>query len=260
MVTLVSRDNTKSSKWRALQLRRVPALAPLDWLARSWRDMQTHLGASLAYGVIVSVFSIALLAYPMHPFVFAGLVTGFMLVAPVLAAGLIALSRLHSKGEKPRFDESLKVLREFRKPLLRLALFLATASALWFALSSILVAQMFGSAAPPVATTIMGNVLGSVSLAQAAVYFCVAGAFAAVVFMLSAVTVPAIIDHKAGVRQAMATSVRAVLRADLPAMALWAGLCLLLVALGFATMMIGMIVIFPLLGHATWYAYLDLVR
>lgn len=247
-------------KWRALSLRHVPALAPLDWMSRAWRDLRTHPGASLAYGVIVSVFSIALLAYPMHPYVLAALLSGFMLIAPLLAAGLVALSRAHSNGEPASFDSSLKTLHRFRWPLLRFSVFLALASALWFALAGVLLAFLFGAAAPSLGATLMGDVFRNVSTMQLAAYIVVGGLFAAAVFVVSAVTVPAIIDRQAGVRRAVATSLRSAFAADVPAMLVWSALCALLVAIGFATMMTAMVVIFPLLGHATWYAYLDLVK
>lgn len=246
--------------WHALALRHVPASAPFDWLTRAWKDLEAHPAGSLAYGLIVATIGLVLLAYPMHPYVLAALLSGFMLVAPVLAAGLVALSRMHSVGEPASFDRSLATLKQHRAPLLRFAVFLAVIAALWFVVSGTLLAQLFPATTPAVAGTLMGDVLGSATTAQVLAYFAVGGIFAALVFVLSAVTVPAIIDRGCGVRQAMATSVRAVFAADLPAMLVWAGLCALLVALGFISMMVAMAVIFPLLGHASWYAYLDLVK
>lgn len=77
-------------------------------------------------------------------------------------------------------------------------------------------------------------------------------------FALSVVTVPMIVERRADAGTAMRTSLRVVAR-DLPAMALWGLLITVLVLLGFATWLVGMVVIFPLLGHATWHAYRDLV-
>jgi uncharacterized membrane protein len=67
------------------------------------------------------------------------------------------------------------------------------------------------------------------------------------------------LDSGADARTAMRTSLRVTLR-DLPAMLVWAALIVTLVALGFASFLLGMIIVFPLLGHATWHAYRDLVR
>jgi uncharacterized membrane protein len=67
-----------------------------------------------------------------------------------------------------------------------------------------------------------------------------------------------IMDRSTGLLAAMGTSARAVM-ANLPAMLLWGGLLVVLTAIGFATQLWGMIVIIPLLGHATWHAYRDTV-
>ena len=75
----------------------------------------------------------------------------------------------------------------------------------------------------------------------------------------SVVSVPMMIDAGADARTAMATSLRVTLR-DPPAMITWAALIVVLVAVGFASLLIGMIVVFPLLSHATWHAYRDLVE
>jgi len=82
---------------------------------------------------------------------------------------------------------------------------------------------------------------------------------ALVVFALSVVTVPLVIDRDVSSRVAMRASLRAVARNPL-AMLLWAALIVGLTALGFATLLAGMIVVIPLLGHATWHAYRDLVE
>jgi len=73
------------------------------------------------------------------------------------------------------------------------------------------------------------------------------------------VAVPLIIDRHASASDAMWTSAR-VTFANLPAMLVWAGLIVCLTAGGFITLLLGMVVVAPLLGHATWHAYRDLVK
>jgi len=242
------------------ELRHVPALAPFDWLAKAWSDLLHHPAASLAYGALITLLGGLMLGYPRHPFVVAGLVTGFMLVGPVLAAGLCALSRARSESLAPGFEQSLRTLHQFRRPLLRFGGLLVALALVWFTLSSLLLQQFFGSVGPSLSHTLMGDVLNHIEPLQLAAYIVIGGSLAAVVFLLSAVTVPLILDRNARVRNAMLTSVKSVLAADFPAMLVWAMLCVLLIALAFATFLLGMVVIFPLLGHATWYAYLDLVK
>lgn len=90
-------------------------------------------------------------------------------------------------------------------------------------------------------------------------YFTVGCILAAVVFARSVVTVPMIVDRDVSAVKAMRTSHRVTLK-DLPAMLIWASFIVLLTTLGFASFLVGMVVIFPLLGHATWHAYRDLVQ
>jgi uncharacterized membrane protein len=90
-------------------------------------------------------------------------------------------------------------------------------------------------------------------------YLLVGAVLAAAVFALSAVSVPMIMDRPVGAATAMMTSLRAV-ALNLPAMLLWAVLIAVLTAIGFATYLLGLVIVLPLLGHASWHAYKDLVR
>ena len=69
---------------------------------------------------------------------------------------------------------------------------------------------------------------------------------------------PLIIDRQASASEAMRTSLRAVL-ANLPVMLVWAVLIVGLTAIGFVTLLVGMVIVAPLLGYATWHAYRDLI-
>jgi uncharacterized membrane protein len=90
-------------------------------------------------------------------------------------------------------------------------------------------------------------------------YLAVGLVLAAVVFALSVVTIPLIVDRHVDASTAMRMSLRVTVR-DFPAMLVWAGLIATLIVIAFATSLLGMVVIFPLLGHATWRAYKELVE
>ena len=98
-----------------------------------------------------------------------------------------------------------------------------------------------------------------ISATQLAYYIGIGAILASVVFALSVVSVPMIIDRHVDARIAMRMSLKVTAR-DFPAMLVWAALIVGLVILGFATKLIGMLIIFPLLGHATWHAYRELVE
>jgi len=240
-------------------LNHISALKPFTWLYNAWDDMLHNPAASLAYGLIICLLGALILGYSHHPYTIAVAMAGFMLVGPIMAAGLCQLSRQRSRGEIADFDSSLKTLHHNRRDLLLYASFLLLLSLLWFGAAGVMLYEAFGSVAPSLSETIWGDVFRSVSLAQIMSYTVIGAALSVIVFVLSIVTVPMIIDRNVSAATAMRTSLQAVLSADMPAMIVWAGLCFILVGVGFATFLFGMVVIFPLLGHATWHAYQDLV-
>jgi uncharacterized membrane protein len=86
----------------------------------------------------------------------------------------------------------------------------------------------------------------------------VGGMLAAFVFAISAVSVPLLMTHRIDAVTAIRTSLTAVFTNPKP-MLLWAALIAGFMALGLATMFVGLAIVFPLVGHATWYAFCDLV-
>ncbi|UHD17214.1 DUF2189 domain-containing protein [Thiocapsa bogorovii] len=243
----------------ALPVMQVSLAKPFVWLGRGWEDLRRTPGASLAYGLLVSVLGAVILGFWRHPYFIAAAVSGFLLVGPLFAAGLCELSRRLAAGEPADFDTSLSVLAEHRTALIRFSSELLAIGAIWFAASTLMLYLALGSAGPGVEATMWGGVLEQLTRAQMISYAVVGGLLACVVFARSVVAVPLIIDRHVDSPTAVRTSIRVTL-ADLPAMILWAALIVILVAIGFATFLVGMVAIFPLLGHATWHAYRDLVK
>ncbi|MBK1631247.1 hypothetical protein CKO31_10950 [Thiohalocapsa halophila] len=242
-----------------VNISRVPVEQPLQWLQRGWEDLRHNPGPSLAYGLLVSLFGALVLTFWSHPFLIAGSISGFLLVGPLLTTGLVELSRRRERGEPLSFDASLSALGRHREALVRFSVGLLVIAAVWFAVSTVLLATVLGSAAPSLGATVWGSLLDQVSRGQLLSYFAVGGILAAIVFARSVVAVPMIVDRDTSAAQAVRTSHRVTLK-DLPAMLIWASFIVLLTVLGFASFLVGMVVVFPLLGHATWHAYRDLVQ
>lgn len=240
-------------------IHRVPLTRPFIWLDKGWDDLLHHRGASLAYGWLVSAFGALILAYERHPFFIAFIITVFLLVGPIMTAGLCELSRRQSIGDKADFSTSLSALRGHRHNLMVFANALLVVGLIWFIISSAIAYGATGSIAPSLEATVGGDVLRQISTTQLISYIASGGLLACLVFALSVVAVPMIVENNVDAKTAMRTSLKVALR-DLPAMLVWAALIAALVAIGFATYLVGMIVIFPLLGHATWHAYKDLVH
>jgi uncharacterized membrane protein len=241
------------------QVRHVPLSRPLVWLSRGWQDLAAHPLPSLAYGALVAALGAVVLIFNRHPYMIVASLSGFLLMGPIMTAGLCELSRCRDLGEPCDFDRSLRALRHNRAGLFGFARCLLGISVVWFLLSSMILQITLGSIAPSVTETIWGGVLGKLSNVQLLSYLGLGGILAAIVFAISIVSVPMILDLNADASTAMRTSLQ-VFWSDLPAILLWASIIVILVMIGFATMMIGMIVVVPLLGHATWQAYRDLVH
>lgn len=242
-----------------VELRSVPATQSLLWLRRGWEDLRSQPSASLAHGVLISVLGAVLLAMgSTHPYLVAAAVTGYLLVGPIMTTGLCELSRRRAAREPRGFDESLCAVTRNPESLFQFGAILAIVAVLWFALSALLLRSTLHLRFPSLAVAIWGGAGGFASLRQVAAYFSSGALFAIAVFLMSIVSVPLIIDRHASAAQAIGISVRACLH-NVPAMILWAALIAALTALGFLTGLVGMIVVAPLLGHATWHAYRDLI-
>jgi uncharacterized membrane protein len=235
---------------------------PLDWLALGWRDLTRSPVASIAYGLIFFAVGYVLLGLSAgRPYLFLGAVSGFFLIAPLLLAGVYEISRRKTGERVVGFFESLSAWRDNRHSLADFGLVLVFVTLCWQMLSALLFAFHYVGAGDYGDVTSLANSLfvSGASLGFLASYMLLGGVLAALVFAISAVSVPLLMDRKVDVVTAMITSVSAV-RANLPIMMVWAALIVLLAGIGFATMMVGLIVIVPLLGHATWHAYKALVE
>lgn len=240
-------------------VRNVPLSRPFVWLMEGWDDLIHHAGASLAYGVLISLLGALILLYGRHPFFIAAVCAGFLLVGPLLTAGLCELSRCRDHGETADFQSSLAVLKRNRRGLLAVAETLVVLATFWFALSGAIYFGLAGDIAPSLKTSMWGYFAAQFTGTQLAAYLAIGLVLYLLVFALSVVTIPLIVERHVEPGIAMRMSLRVTWR-DFPAMLVWAVLICALVWLGFATKLVGMVLIFPLLGHATWRAYRELVE
>jgi uncharacterized membrane protein len=254
--TIVSGEN----RTLHVEILHVPFFRPLAWLGRGWLDMRKHWGASLGYGGLIVALGWTLLVFcGTHPYFVAAAVTGFLLVGPAMSAGLCEMSRRYSLGQSASFDDSLEGFGRNASALAEFGVILAICAVAWFGISAILLGTVFHIAAPSVSETLYIGFIDSANRAQVLAYVGVGGVLAASVFAVSVVAIPLIIDRHATAGQAMLTSVKAVF-SNIPAMVVWSGLILILTIIGYAPLLGGLLIIAPLLGHATWHAYRDMVR
>lgn len=241
-------------------IRTVDNARPLQWLRKGWADMLASPLASLSYGAFFAVLGYLILAFAADkPYLFSAAVSGFFLVGPLAAAGLYEISRRHEQGQVASLSESLRGLARHKDHLFFFGLMLAIALIAWERLSAILFALFYQGNAPDI-SSFFSDILFSGQFTHFVVaYMVVGGVLAAVVYALAAVAIPMLMDRETDVVTAMMSSARAV-GINLGAMVLWAAIIVGSMLLGFATMMIGMVILLPVIGHATWHAYKDLVE
>lgn len=247
-----------TSSHQPLRIRRIPFYRPLTWLKAGYFDLLAAPGPSLLHGLLIAFGGLAILTLTLRAWLLMpGALSGFLLVGPILATGLYELSRRHAAGERPRLGHALAAWRRGTRPLVVLGLLLFCAGTAWVAVSALLF-WLFVSVR-------LGSPLEFLRYAaadQGALLFwlwVIAGGLgAAMVFALTVVSAPLLLDRAIDMRRALLTSVRAVGDNPLP-MALWAALIMALSMLSMVTMMIGFVFTVPVIGHATWHAYRDLV-
>lgn len=215
--------------------------------------------ASFAHGVVLTLFGwlILLLAHQ-HFWILAGALSGFLLVAPVLATGLYAISRALEHGLPAGPATVLEVWRSLDRRLVLFGILLAAAGTGWVLTSAALI-TLFAAAQIDAPSDFVRHVVLNKDSWLFEVWLMVGGLLAAPVFASSAIAIPLMLDRPVGVLSAVLTSWRAVLENPLP-MAVWAALVMGFTLLGLASMLLGLVFVIPMLGHATWYAYRDVLE
>jgi uncharacterized membrane protein len=241
-----------------LEVRHVPLRQSLKWLGRGWSDLTQIGGAGLAHGALIAILGAVLLMLgSTHFYLTAAAVTGYLLVGPLMTTGLCELARRREAHEPLGFDESLRALTRNPDGLVQFGGVLALIAVLWFVLSAFLLQSALNASVPSLAVALWGG-SAQLSAGQILGYVACGAVLATMVLAVSIVSVPLIIDRHASASEAIRASLRATL-SNLPAMLLWAALIVAMTALGFLTLLLGMVVVAPLLGYATWHAYRDLV-
>jgi uncharacterized membrane protein len=233
-------------------------LAPFSWLSGGLSDLRHSPGPSMFYGLGFTVMGWLLMSAFRHAIEFAtAATTGFMLVGPFFAMGLYELSRRREKKLHCSVLETVGIWRSTAGSIGIYSLILILLYLLWAGVS-VAMFTMFYNQGMPTADGFLRQV-GSLDNLQFIIAYCaVGGFFASLVFAFSVISIPLMLDRNLDTVAAMTTSFFAVIR-NLPAMLVWAALIVALVVVGIGTAYVGMVITMPILGHATWYAYRDLI-
>ena len=245
-------------------VRRIGTADLKDALARGLDDfkaMPTHLVfLCLIYPIVTLIFARIYAGYEVLPLVFP-LLAGYTLIGPLVATGMYELSRRREEGLDISRGHAFDV---FRSPsigsiatlgVVLMAIYFAWLGAAWAIYEAI-----FGNAAP----TSIEEFARQVFTTPAGWTLIIGGSsagflFAVVVLTLSVVSFPLLLDRDVGVMTAMQTSVRAVLANPLT-MAIWGLIVAVALLIGSLPLFVGLSVVMPVLGHATWHLYRKVVE
>lgn len=231
---------------------------PWRWMSAGWRDMWAMPGISLFYGVLFATISL-LLALSLFLVELSSIVlplaAGFMLVGPLFAVGLYEASRRLESGEALNLKDVLLVKTASPAQLAFLGALLMLALLAWMRIASLLFALFFGlEGFPPLPDFLPTLVFSPYGLGLLVVGTGVGAVIAFAVFAVSALSVPMLMHRDVDAISAVLASVR-VVRENPGPMLLWAWIIAVVMAVGMATFFVGMVLAFPLVGHATWHAY-----
>lgn len=238
--------------------RDLPVGSAFTWLREGWKDLMNGPGASLAYGILVFFMSIAVvvgLVMLEYDYILFPVTAGFLVYAPALAIGVYEKSRALENGETTSLKQMIINHARSGGQVFFIGALLCGLMLLWNRAAVIVAALFFGIRPFPGAAEILPFLFTDpMGIALLVVGTFVGGLFAAFSFAISAFSFPMLLDKRVDALTAIGTS-WALVWNNLPAMIVWGAVVLGLFLLSALTGFLGLIIVFPLLGHATWHAY-----
>jgi uncharacterized membrane protein len=238
-------------------VRRVGMFRPLVWLKMGWGDFRESGGASIFYGICFALMGFLLkLILNNAPQYMSALSCGFLLAGPLLALGLYDISR-RIENVRSGLLGSVFSMRGRWSNIGVLALVLAVIMMVW-ARASLVVFALFYNKGMPTMHGFLSQLFSLDNLEFLLVYLCIGFVFASIVFAISWVSIPLMLDRDTDAITAMIISCVSLF-INVPATLVWASLIIAAVVLSFLSWNLGFIIAMPVIGHATWHAYKEVV-
>ncbi|WP_426407187.1 DUF2189 domain-containing protein [Bradyrhizobium ganzhouense] len=230
-----------------------------DALKLGWEDFKAVPSHAIILCVIYPVLGLVIarvaMGYSVIPLLFP-LAAGFALIGPFAALGLYELSSRRERHEEASAWDAMDVLRSPSfGAMLGLGTLLLALFVTWVATAQAIYVAAFGYEGVTGISDFVTRVLTTSQGWWLIVIGCGTGfLFALAALCISAVSFPLMLDRHAGALDAMVTSLRVVAKNPVP-MAAWGLIVAMLLALGTIPAFLGLAVVIPLLGHATWHLY-----
>lgn len=228
--------------------------APFGWLGEGWRDMRAHAGIALFYGLCFWAMAVVLaLVFRSRPEYVMSIASGCLLVGPFMAMGLYEVSRRREAGLLPDLASSLTCWDTRLRSVGLLVLVLVVLELIWGRASLVVFAVFFNTGMPST-TGVIQAIFSPQNWEFVVAYLVVGGFFAVLVYAIAVVSIPMILDRDTDAISAAVTSIQVVYE-NTGVMVLWGLLISLLVAAALLPWGLGLVVVGPWLGHASWHAY-----
>ena len=235
-----------------------------DVLARGIDDFKAKPSHVLLLVILYPIVGLILIrlsaGYDMLPLVFP-ILAGFALLGPMAAIGLYELSRRRESGLDVTWGHAFDVLRS---PSIRAIVTLSTVMMAiyfsWLGAALAIYRLFFGAAEPASIEEFVRQIFTTPAGWGLIIVGCGVGfLFAVVVLAISVVSFPMLIDRDVGAMTAIHTSLRSVI-ANPVTMAMWGLIVAASLVVGSRPFLIGLAVVMPVLGHATWHLYRKVVE
>lgn len=249
---------TESASIFSLPLTELRMGDPIRWLKLGWADFVRCPRIGLFYGLCFFAMGHALMAvFQSAPEYVLALSAGFLLMGPFLCLGLYDASKaMQTQSHRPSLRASLQAWRPTRGTMAIFAGVLLILEMLWGRAALVVFAVSFTTM--PDKANLLAMLLDPENITFLITYTAVGGIFAGLIFVTSVISIPMIMDRRVDAVSAGLTSIRACLQN--PGVMLWWGALITgLVLLAILPVFLGLFIVGPVLGHATWHAYRHIV-
>lgn len=233
---------------------------PFRWLWMGLSDMVSKPWITLFYGICFWLMALMVLSvFKSNPEYTLSAVSGCLLIGPFLAMGLYDVSMRMERGKSPSMVSSLMCWKSHLKSMSMLIMVMLVLELLWGRASLIVFAVFFNTGGMPNTASVLEAVLSPQNWEFIAAYICVGGFFAGLVFAIMMVSIPMILDRDTDAITACITSMRVFVDHTGVSM-VWGLLIIALVVLALLPSAVGLLIVGPWLGFASWHAYRGSVR
>ncbi len=263
MNAAATRKQTRAAAPRVkININPVGSDRPRAWLAAGFEDFRQATAVSLSYGMFWVGLSMAITFIAVTLGLWHWLLpmlAGFMFIGPLVAVGSYGISQALEANRAPHLGDAFGAWKGHAGQLAMMGVMMMIFFLAWIRLATLLFALFFGFEVPSPTTLYASLLTTPEGLGMIAVGSVAGGILAFGAFTISVVAIPTLMDQDLTFMEGIEASVRSVARNFRP-MLLWAAILTGCVLVGVMTFYIGLALILPVLGHASWHAYEDLVR